>query len=89
MKGMEHWFEIGGELEIEDGGRIKIAELLKKVRESKGRFIALNDSDFLALSSQLRRRLQELDAILMNDKSMKVAGFNAALLVDLEQQESF
>lgn len=86
MKGMEHWFEIGGELEIEDGGRIKIAELLKKVRESKGRFIALNDSDFLALSSQLRRRLQELDAILMNDKSMKVAGFNAALLVDLEQQ---
>lgn len=85
-KGTGYWFEIDGELEIEDGVRMKISELLQKVRESKGRFIALNDSDFLALSAMLRRRLQELDAILMDDKSMKISGFNTNLLTDMEQQ---
>lgn len=85
LKGAGYWFEVDGELEIDGGVRMKIAELLKKVRESKGRFIALNDSDFLALSNQLRRKLQELDSML-NDKDMKVSRFNAMLLTELEQQ---
>lgn len=86
MKGVGYWFEIDGELEIEDGVRMKISELLRKTRESRGRFIALNDSDFIALSNQLRRKLQELDSILLNDKSLKVSSFNATLLADMEQQ---
>lgn len=86
MKGVGYWFEIDGELEIEDGVRMKISELLRKTRESGGRFIALNDSDFIALSNQLRRKLQELDSILLNDKSLKVSSFNATLLADMEQQ---
>lgn len=85
-KGVGYWFEIDGELDIADGVRMKISELLKKVRESKGRFIALGDSDFLALSNQLRRKLQELDAVLMSDKSMKISSFNSTLLSDMEQQ---
>ena len=86
MKEVGYWFEIDGELEIEDGVRMKISELLRKTRESRGRFIALNDSDFIALSNQLRRKLQELDSILLNDKSLKVSSFNATLLADMEQQ---
>lgn len=85
-KGVGYWFEIDGELDITDGVRMKISELLQKVRESKGRFIALGDSDFLALSNQLRRKLQELDAVLMSDKSMKISSFNSTLLSDMEQQ---
>lgn len=86
MKGVGHWFEIDGELEIEDGIRMKISELLQKVRENKGRFVALNDSDFLVLSNQLRRKLQELDTILLDDKTLKVSSFNTTLLTDMEQQ---
>lgn len=85
-KGVGYWFEIDGELDIADGVRMKISELLQKVRESKGRFIALGDSEFLALSNQLRRKLQELDGVLMSDKSMKISSFNSTLLSDLEQQ---
>lgn len=85
LKGVGYWFEVEGELETEDGVRIQIAELLKKIRESKGRFIALNDSDFLALSKQLRQRLGEFDAMMMNDKKLKVSSFNVPLLTDMEQ----
>ena len=85
LKGVGYWFEIDGELNIDDNIRLSIAELLQRMRQSKGRFVALGDSEFLALSKQLRRRLQELDAMLLGDKNLKISGFNTALLTDMEQ----
>lgn len=87
LKGSGHWFDISGELTIDEKTKMSIAELLQKVRESKGRFIALSDSEFLALSKELRKRLGELDAMLVSDKkSMRLSQFNSSLLSDMEQQ---
>lgn len=80
------WFEVEGELTVDERTRIKIRDLLQKVRESKGRFIALNDSDFLALSQQLRRQLEEMDAMLLSDKGkLRVSRLGIASLSEMEK----
>lgn len=80
------WFEVDGELNVDARLQLKIGELLQKVRESKGRFIALGDSEFLALSQQLRRQLEEMDAVLQRDKkSLKISRMNAASMAEIEQ----
>ena len=68
VKGVGQWFEVDGELKIDARTQLKIGELLQKVRESKGRFIQLGESEFLALSKQLRRQLEEIDSQLLKDK---------------------
>lgn len=86
LKGAGQWFEVEGELNIDAKTQLKISELLQKVRQSKGRFIALNDSEFLALSKQLRRQLEEMDALLMQGKKkMQISSLNASSLVAMEQ----
>lgn len=86
FKGVGQWFEVDGELNVDARTQIKIGELLQKVRESKGRFIALNDSEFLALSKQLRRQLEEIDAMLMRDKKkLQISQLNISSMGELEQ----
>lgn len=80
------WFEVEGELTVDERTRIQIKDLLQKVRESKGRFIALNDSDFLALSQQLRRQLEEIDAMLLSDKGkLRISRLGITPLGEIEK----
>lgn len=85
VKSAGQWFEVDGELKVDARLQLKIGELLQKVRESKGRFIALGNSEFLALSQQLRRQLEEMDAMLQHDKkSLKISRMNASAMVEME-----
>ncbi len=86
LKGAGQWFEVDGELVVDDKCKIKISELLEKVRQSKGRFVELTDSDFLALSNQLRKRLAELDNLLYAQKNkLQISRLNMPLLGEMEQ----
>ncbi len=86
LKGAGQWFEVDGELVVDEKCKIKISELLEKVRQSKGRFVALTDSDFLALSNQLRKRLTELDNLLYaQKKKLQISRLNMPLLGEMEQ----
>lgn len=86
LKSVGQWFEVDGELKVDARLQLKIGELLQKVRESKGRFIALGDSEFLALSQQLRRQLEEMDAMLQHDKkTLKISRMNASSMAEMEQ----
>lgn len=86
LKSAGQWFEVEGELVVDERTRIKMKDLLQKVRESKGRFIALNDSDFLALSQQLRRQLEEMDAMFLSDKGkLRISRLGIAPLGEMER----
>lgn len=86
VKGIGQWFEVDGELNIDERTQLKIGELLQKVRENKGRFIALNDSDFLALSQQLRRQLEQMDSMLIrNKKTLQISRLNTSPILEMEQ----
>lgn len=86
VRSVSHWFEVEGEIKIDATTRLKLSDLLKKVRESKSRFIALNDTEFLALSKKLRRQLEELDAMLLQKEKgkMQASQLHASVLTELE-----
>lgn len=87
VKGTNQWFELEGELTLDTGVIIRMADLLAKVRESKGRFIALDEGAFIALSEKLRKQLLTLDAQATKEKGkIKLPVLTAGTLIDAEEQ---
>ena len=56
------WFELEGELKLNEGLALDLQQLLSLMKESTGRFVPLGDGEFLALSAELRKRLDDLAA---------------------------
>ena len=80
------WFEIEGDVTIGDKEKLKIAELLERLREAEGNFIRLSDDEYVALSEQLRRQLEAIDKMLIGrGKQLKLATMNGFQLEGLEE----
>ena len=62
IKSGKDWFGASGELHIDENKVLGLRALLDLMQNSKGRFVALGDNQFLALSDELHRRLSELAA---------------------------
>lgn len=56
------FFELEGELKLDEGLTLSLRQLVDMAREGHGRFVPLGDGEFLALSAQLRKRLEEIAA---------------------------
>ena len=56
------YFELEGELKLNEGLALDLQQLLLLMKESTGRFVPLGDGEFLALSAELRKRLDDLAA---------------------------
>jgi SNF2 family DNA or RNA helicase/tetratricopeptide (TPR) repeat protein len=78
-----NWFEVDGELQIDEKTTLTIGTLLEMIRNSGGRFIELSSGEFLALSDQFRRRLLELAAVAAESKKRVVLNrFASASMMD-------
>ncbi|WP_199915630.1 DEAD/DEAH box helicase [Saccharobesus litoralis] len=55
------WFDLSGELQISEEQVIDFRQLLKLVASSNGRFIQLDESQIIALSDDLRAKLEQLN----------------------------
>jgi superfamily II DNA or RNA helicase len=62
IKRDKDWFAANGEIEVDENKVMDLRALLDRLREGEGRFVALGDGQFLALSNELHRRLMELSA---------------------------
>ncbi|MCH5174268.1 MAG: ATP-dependent helicase [Prevotellaceae bacterium] len=77
------WFDIEGEVEIDDNTRISISQLLELVGKSNGKYIRLEDGEYLTLSEKLRKQLKALDAIANRERGkIRISPFSAALIGD-------
>ncbi len=56
----QDWFALSGRLEIDQDEVIELKTLLEKVRAAHSRFIPMGDGQFLALTQEFRKRLDEL-----------------------------
>lgn len=56
----QDWFGVSGSLEINQDEVIELKTLLDKLKHSRSRFIPIGDSQFLALTQEFRKRLDEL-----------------------------
>ena len=82
---MGAWLEVTGDVKVDGRTKLKIAELLEKVRSAKGGFIALGDNDYVALTDALRRELETLERIAGKGKTAKVSVFQSGVLSELEE----
>ncbi|WP_317203137.1 DEAD/DEAH box helicase [Janthinobacterium sp.] len=62
IKSEKDWFSASGELRIAEDKVLNLRALLELMQNSKSRFVALGENQFLALSDELHRRLSELAA---------------------------
>lgn len=76
------WFEISGELRTAESDVIDIQKLLALMGESPGRFIRLGENEFITLTSELRRRLDQLRAINRAGRIHPLAGFHLDEIAD-------
>ena len=56
------WFEANGSLAIDEGKMLQLHSLLLLLSRSEGRFLKLDDGQYLALSRRLHTQLQSLNA---------------------------
>jgi SNF2 family DNA or RNA helicase len=57
----QNWFSMSGQLTLDQDTVIELKDLLAKVKQSSGRFIQLEDGQFLALTQEFRKRLEDLN----------------------------
>lgn len=57
------WFSLEGVLQIDKDQVIELKQLLELIDASPSRFIALSDTQFLALTDQFKRQLREIKAL--------------------------
>ncbi len=66
------WFDLEGELSIDEDTVLTIAQLLDLVGQSQGRFIRLEGNTFLSISEQLRKQLRRLDSVASRQRGKAV-----------------
>jgi hypothetical protein len=62
IKRDKDWFAANGEVEVDENKVMDLRTLLDSLRAGEGRFVALGDNQFMALSHELHRRLMELSS---------------------------
>lgn len=68
VKGKNTWFEVEGEIKINENLVLSMQELSGLLKENTKNFIELSDGQFIAITEKLRKHLQSLSAV-MDDKN--------------------
>jgi SNF2 family DNA or RNA helicase len=82
VKSKNNWFEMEGNLQVDEETVLSVQQLLQLNQKAKGRFIELGDGEFLSLTDELKKQLDELSAFVHEDKSKLKINFFAAQAVD-------
>jgi hypothetical protein len=83
MKRNAGWFDMEGDIKLDDDTVMSFARLLEMVGGSKTQFIRLGDNDYLRLSNNLRRQLQRIEAMTVSNKGkLQMSTLQAGLLPD-------
>ncbi|MDR0688443.1 MAG: DEAD/DEAH box helicase, partial [Prevotellaceae bacterium] len=60
LKSEAGWFDLQGELKVDEDTVVSLQQLLALTAQSRHRFVELSPGEFLALSSELKKQLDEL-----------------------------
>ncbi len=82
LRGGNNWFEVEGELRVDEDRVLDIKELLELLQTTPHRFLPLGEGQFVALSRELRKRLDELAAYV--DRRGKKVGLHPLAALALE-----
>lgn len=86
IKREKDWFAANGEVQVDENKVMDLRTLLESLRAGEGRFVALGNNQFMALSHELHRRLMELSSFSdPTDDGIKVHQLASFALEDLAQ----
>jgi len=64
------WFAVDGEVRVDEQRVLGLQQLMQMAHESRsGRYVALGDGEYLALTERLRQQLADLQALAQTDKN--------------------
>nr|WP_295877329.1 DEAD/DEAH box helicase [uncultured Chitinophaga sp.] len=87
LKEKGHWFLCDAEIRVDENLVITFRELLDTKRIVKKRFLALDNGEYLSLTADLRKRINELASIAMQGpQGIAIPRFAASMLDDWLQQ---
>ncbi len=67
----QNWFGISGEVQLDQDLVISLKELLSRIRDTPGRFVRISNGQFIALTEEFRKRLDELNTYAVGRQSEK------------------
>lgn len=73
VKGDGSWLSVEGEVTIDETRVVGMRELLENASRAHGRFVPIGDDEFLALTSDLRKKLEALDRMQRLGKDGRVS----------------
>ena len=82
LKSGNGWFEVEGDVPIDDDTILTASQLLQLVGESRQKgFIRLADGEFLAITERLRKQLSRIESLATNSRGhMQISELHATLL---------
>ncbi len=76
------WFDVKGQIRVDEDLVLDMADLLARLGAARGRFVALDDGRYLALTDDLKRRLDAFAAVTETAKGGRRIGVAGAGAVD-------
>lgn len=87
IRGERDWFAANGALEVDEGKVLDLTALLRALKAGRGRFINLGDNEFIALTEEFHRRLQDLDTFgELGKGGVRINPLSTFALRDLAQE---
>ena len=82
------WFDVEGELRVDDNQVINFRELMEKVAENEqSQFIQLSEGQYVALTESLRRKLSEMEGLMTpSEDGIQLHPLAAGILDDVADQ---
>lgn len=68
VKQRRQWFELEGQLHVDEDAILSLTEVLELIRKSRSRFIPMSDGHFFALSQDMYQQLDQLNSVTWQDK---------------------
>jgi superfamily II DNA or RNA helicase len=76
------WFDVKGQIQVDEDLVLDMTDLLARLGAARGRFVALDDGRYLALTEDLKRRLEGFSAVTETAKGGRRIGVAGAGAVD-------
>ncbi|WP_116107634.1 DEAD/DEAH box helicase [Lewinella sp. IMCC34191] len=78
------WFEVSGEVILDEHRVLDLQLLFEQLRNDKSRFVKLQAGEFIALTDELRERMEQLEGMLHDrGKSLQLPALAAEPFADL------